>query len=304
MLGRFAFATFQINSNCLLRIPNSTQTSFLSSRRSFFVSTFKMSEEKSAGGQKQRHPDVNSALHVIKGAIVKVFHTPITTSTEAHKKGEGRLTVEYPHPKAPTQDEINKIEELCNMKIKENVEILHFSMPRTEAEEKYRKTPVNETFIYDKFPVKPEITELKIVEIPEWNVNCSAGPLVKRTGDIKPMKLLRTNFRDQKKECEFVFALLDSLEPAAAPSGGKKGNKAETQSSTSTSQQVKGESDDIQFVSQQLLDEILEEFKKHGVTIPQEKSQALSDEIKEKIAHKVNIVKNTAYTKGFNAKTQ
>jgi len=43
---------------------------------------------------KDRTPEVDTALHVIKGAIVKVLHTPITVTT-ASKKNEGRLTVEY-----------------------------------------------------------------------------------------------------------------------------------------------------------------------------------------------------------------
>jgi hypothetical protein len=31
---------------------------------------------------------VNTALHIVKGAIVKVLHTPITTTTDAFKKDE------------------------------------------------------------------------------------------------------------------------------------------------------------------------------------------------------------------------
>lgn len=106
---------------------------------------------------------------MLKGAIVKVLHTPLTTSTEASKRGEGRIAIDFSqHGAPPTEQQLKQIEKLANEKIKENVEIKYFKMERAEAEAKYKARPVNETYLYDKFPVPAEITELSIVEIADW----------------------------------------------------------------------------------------------------------------------------------------
>lgn len=61
---------------------------------------------------------------------MKVLHTPLTTSTDAQKKDEGRIAVEYSLPNPPTQQQLDQIQELANNKIKENVEIKYFKMNR------------------------------------------------------------------------------------------------------------------------------------------------------------------------------
>lgn len=62
---------------------------------------------------------------------MQVLHTPLTTSTEAHKRDEGRLAVQLNDGQGePTPEQLKLIEELANRKIDENVEIKVFKMDR------------------------------------------------------------------------------------------------------------------------------------------------------------------------------
>jgi Ser-tRNA(Ala) deacylase AlaX len=111
---------------------------------------------------------VDTALHIVKGAIVKVLHTPITVGTNCASPDQGKITVEYAGPEKPADSIIQKIQQLANEKIQENVDVIVTSMGREEAEEKYKKNLVNETFIYDKFPVPAEVKTVNVLEIKDW----------------------------------------------------------------------------------------------------------------------------------------
>lgn len=43
------------------------------------------------------------------------------------------------------------------------------------------------------------------------NVNCCSGVHLKKTGEVRPIKILRQNYRENKKELEFVFELTNDL---------------------------------------------------------------------------------------------
>lgn len=137
------------------------------------------------------NPTVDSALHILKGAVQKVLNATLTTSVYA-EEDKGALTVEYAGD--PSEEQIKKIEQLANEKIKENVPIEMFDMDRDEAEEKYGD------IIYDKFPVPSHIDRLTITRIEDWNINCCLGPHVDRTGDIGQLSI--TNYRARKSRGE------------------------------------------------------------------------------------------------------
>ena len=147
-----------------------------------------------------KNPKIDTALHVLKGAVEKILGAELTSGV--YEEGNsGRLTVEF--DRRPSDEEIAEIEKLSNDKIAENVEIRHFDMSRKDAEEKYG------TKIYDKFPVPPHITELKILEIPDWNINCCIGTHTKTIGEIRKIKIKKVKFRNAKQQVELSFELLD-----------------------------------------------------------------------------------------------
>eukprot|EP01133_Synstelium_polycarpum_P006262 gene6262-7263_t len=166
---------------------------------------------------KTRDSYSDSACHVLKGAIVKVLNTPLTVSVECVNKVKGRVCVEYTEADKPTDAILARIEEEANNIIKQNLPLNVFTIDRKEAEAKYINAKVNNTYIYDKFPVPETVTSLTLVEIEGWNINCCPAVHLKTTGEIGYIKISGINHRPQKKELEIRFDLL----PAGQAPGGK-----------------------------------------------------------------------------------
>lgn len=90
--------------------------------------------------------------------------------------------------------------------IQDDIPLHEHTLPRAEAEAKYKKDPVNHTFIYDAYPVPPELQTLRIVEIPKVNVNCCQGPHLKSTGGLQALFVQKVN-ADGKNKYKFSFAI-------------------------------------------------------------------------------------------------
>lgn len=142
---------------------------------------------------------VDSALHVLKGAVQKVLNATITTGTYA-ENDHGRLTVEF--DRDPTKSEIQEIEKQANDKIKENVDIKVFDIQREQAEQQFGNK------IYDKFPVPSHIKNLKVVVIDNWNWNCCIGQHYQKTSEIGKIEVRKWRFRNTKNELEISFDVL------------------------------------------------------------------------------------------------
>ena len=141
----------------------------------------------------------HSALHVLKGAVQRVLGTEWTASVFV--SGErGRLTVQA--ERKPTGEEFRRIEEEANAVIREGAEVLEFEMEREEAEKHFGDE------IYDMFPVRKEVPMLRIVRIPDWNVNCCREKHVENTSQIGEIRLEGTRFRNNKRLLEISFRLL------------------------------------------------------------------------------------------------
>ncbi len=148
----------------------------------------------------QEEVRTHTAIHVLKGAVQTVIGAKLTASTYVDGS-HGRLTVKF--DRKPSEDELRRIEEAANRKITEGAEILEFQMEKHEAEMHFGDQ------IYDAFPVPSTATMLKIVRIPEWNINSCVERHVESTSLIGPIKLGRTRFRNSKKELELEFQLAD-----------------------------------------------------------------------------------------------
>jgi alanyl-tRNA synthetase len=144
------------------------------------------------------NPRIDSALHVLKGAVQKVTGATVTTGVWA-EGNLGRLTVEI--ERDITEEEKSEIEGLANQKISENVEIQVLKMHRKEAEEKFGN------LMYDKFPVPSHIQDLTIINLPDWNVNCCIGQHTETTGEIGTLRIRKTRYRDARKELEIGFEI-------------------------------------------------------------------------------------------------
>ncbi|HME19515.1 MAG TPA: alanyl-tRNA editing protein [Nitrososphaerales archaeon] len=142
----------------------------------------------------------HTAVHVLKGAVQKVLGAKWTASTFVEGR-HGRLTVQF--DRKPSEEDLKRVEEEANRKIAEGSEVLEFEMERKEAEMHFGDA------MYDLFPVPATVTMLKIVRIPDWNLNCCVERHVESTSLVGPIRLGRTRFRKSRKELEVEFELAD-----------------------------------------------------------------------------------------------
>ncbi len=139
---------------------------------------------------------VHTALHVLKGAVVRVLGAKWTTGVSVNGS-HGRLSVEL--DRKPTQSEVDLIEQYANDKIREDVPVEVFHMHRRAAEERWGD------IIYDKFPLPESITELIICVIDGWNVNVYNKEHTSSTGEIGSFRIAKARFRASKHLLEISF---------------------------------------------------------------------------------------------------
>ncbi len=138
----------------------------------------------------------HSAVHVLKGALINVLAVRSTASVHV-SGGNGRLTVQ--HDRKPTEREVRLVEEKANAKIAENAEMVEFEMDREEAEGHFGKA------IYDLFPIPERVTRLRLVRIPDWEINCCAEKHVQSTSEIGGLRVEGVRFRSAKQLLEVEF---------------------------------------------------------------------------------------------------
>lgn len=141
----------------------------------------------------------HTALHVLKGAVQRVLGAKWTAGVFV-QSNHGRLTVQF--DRKPSEEELEEIEELANKKIKENATVEILDMNRTDAERGFGDT------IYDLFPIPQHITQLRICNIADWNINCCNKEHCKTTGEIGTIKLDKPRFRENKKLLEISFDII------------------------------------------------------------------------------------------------
>ena len=135
---------------------------------------------------------------MVKGAVQKVLGAKWTTSVYVSGT-HGRLTVQF--DRKPTDEEMTRVEQAATEKISEGAEMLEFEMEKQEAEGHFGDA------IYDLFPVPGDVTILKIVRIPDWNINCCNERHVENTLLIGKIRLEKPRFRNAKRELEIGFDL-------------------------------------------------------------------------------------------------
>ena len=142
----------------------------------------------------------NTALHVVKGAIAKTLGVKWTASVWV-EGNHGRIAVQY--DKKPTEDEIAEIQRLTSQKISEDASIEVVEMNRGDAEDRWGE------IIYDLFPLPEHIRELKIFNLPGWNVNACNKEHTSTTGEIGNVIITKARFRNSKQLLEVSFDVRD-----------------------------------------------------------------------------------------------
>lgn len=115
---------------------------------------------------------LHAALRKILGESVRQMGSDITSE---------RLRFDFSFPRKLTQEELKKIEDLVNQKIKENLKVERFEMPLKEALKMGALA-----FFKEKYP---EI--VSVYKIGDFSLEICAGPHVKETGELGTFKIIK-----------------------------------------------------------------------------------------------------------------
>lgn len=99
----------------------------------------------------------------------------------------------------PTDEEKDLIVMNIATKISENQKFKVFKLARSIAEDLYKDT------MYDKFNVPSSVTELRLVCLEGWNLNCNINPVVESTGHIGHIEIMKWKHSVAKCTLEIVF---------------------------------------------------------------------------------------------------
>lgn len=157
---------------------------------------------------------VETALHVIKGAIVRVMDIPTARTTMSvhfsDKPWIGSITIGNCDDGKlyKIDDKIKKqIEDKANEIIDQNVECkIHKDLKRSDADKQFGDE------MYDYYPVPAKVEILSVLEIRDkdgqkWNINCSNKTLCKSTGELIGLKIGKTKFNGKKKQLTIYFTV-------------------------------------------------------------------------------------------------
>ncbi len=142
----------------------------------------------------------HTALHVLKGAAANILGIKWTKGVSV-KGNHGRLTLQF--DRKPTEEEILRIQEEANRKIREDIPIRVLEMDRNEAEELWGD------LIYDVFLIPESIRRLQICHIENWNVNACNKKHTGSTGEIGELKISKTRYRIAKQVLEISYDITE-----------------------------------------------------------------------------------------------
>ena len=135
--------------------------------------------EKKFGGGGEFSPKLHTATHLLHAALRKILGE--------HVKQMGsditsqRLRFDFSHPKKLTKEEIKKIEDLVNQKIKEDLEVKKEEMSLNEALKSGALA-----FFKEKYPEK-----VTVYSVGDFSKEICAGPHVKRTSELGHFKIVK-----------------------------------------------------------------------------------------------------------------
>ena len=155
-----------------------------------FKELFKKHQEKSRQGAKDKfkgglksdgemETKYHTATHLLNAALKEVL------GDHVHQKGsnitEERLRFDFSHFEKLTKEEITKVEELVNKKIKEDLRVTYQVMTKEEAIKKGA-----EAMFSDRYADK-----VKVYEIGDFSKEICGGPHVKSTKELGHFKIIK-----------------------------------------------------------------------------------------------------------------
>jgi len=137
----------------------------------------------------------HTSTHIILGAARKVLGDHVWQA--GAQKGVESTRLDISHFKRISEEELQKIEMLANRVVMENRAVKAAFMDRNLAEKKYGFD------LYQGGVVPGD--EIRVVEVERWNTQACAGTHYTRTGEVGPIKIIRTErIQDGVERLEFA----------------------------------------------------------------------------------------------------
>ena len=135
--------------------------------------------EKKFGGGGEFSPRLHTATHLLHAALREVLGKDVKQM--GSDINPTRLRFDFAHPQKMTDDQIKKVEEIVNQKIKEDLEV--------EKNEVSYKDAVKSgalAFFKEKYPER-----VTVYSVNKFSKEICAGPHVKRTGELGHFKIIK-----------------------------------------------------------------------------------------------------------------
>jgi misacylated tRNA(Ala) deacylase len=139
---------------------------------------------------KQYHPQMHSAEHILNQTMVRIFNCGRSFSNHIEKK---KSKCDYHFSRDLTQQEIEEIESRVNEVIKQNLVV---------SEEFYSRDEVNEKFNLSKLPDDAG-DKIRIIKIGNYDACPCSGQHVSRTNEIGRFEIISTDFNESVLRLRF-----------------------------------------------------------------------------------------------------
>jgi len=143
---------------------------------------------------------MDTAMHVFKGAVVRVLGLSTGGSTAAYsfeKDQQFRVTVELGSATFEESKHARAIEDAANAKVVEDAPCFFFKMARDEAEAQYGD------YVFDSRKPPAAVTELSLIYLDGWNISCTPVRPIKSTGSLQALKITKCKVRASKNQVDF-----------------------------------------------------------------------------------------------------
>ncbi|MGB5529549.1 MAG: hypothetical protein WBQ32_06230 [Ignavibacteriaceae bacterium] len=133
---------------------------------------------------KQYHPRMHSAEHILNQTMVRMFNCGRSFTNHIEKK---KSKCDYHFKRDLNQSEIEEIVNRVNEVIKRNLDVLEEFYTREEAREKFNlsKLPDNAG------------DRIRVIKVGDYDTCPCSGLHVKRTNEIGTFKIISTSFNEE-----------------------------------------------------------------------------------------------------------
>lgn len=139
---------------------------------------------------KQYHPQMHSAEHILNQTMVRIFNCGRSFSNHIEKK---KSKCDYHFSRNLTQQEIEEIESKINEVINRNLVV---------SEEFYSRDEVNEKFNLSKLPDDAG-EKIRIIKIGDYDACPCSGLHVSNTDEIGTFKIISTDYNNNVLRIRF-----------------------------------------------------------------------------------------------------